>query len=181
MNPRFRSGGFTYIYSGNYARAYELFDLDGDSAFGQAGKGLSLTLLGEKARAVELFDRAIALEPNSFTGMLQVAMKAYVLDKKESALQALRDVEVAKSADTDSEHCYFIASVYGALGDHASCARMLRKAVSGGFFSHPAMLIDPFLDPVRDDPEVREVLMLAKEKHEAFRKKHFPGAATSGP
>ena len=36
------------------------------------------------------------------------------------------------------------------------------------------MLNDTFLDPVRDDPEFKEVLNLAKQKHEAFKKKYFP-------
>jgi hypothetical protein len=35
------------------------------------------------------------------------------------------------------------------------------------------MVRDPFLDPVRDDPEFQEVLALAKEKHEAFKQKYF--------
>lgn len=173
-NPRFRSGGFSYLYAGNYARAYEVFDLDGDSAFGYAGKGLALAMLGERERAVENLDRAIALEPKSFTGLLQLAVRAFVRGEREKCLQALRDVEAAKSLDTDAEHWYFIASLYGALGDKINCARVFKRAVEGGFFNYAYMLRDPFLDPVRNDPEIMALIAAAREKHDAFRARYFP-------
>lgn len=69
---------------------------------------------------------------------------------------------------------YEIASQYGLLGDKTSCARVLQKAVEGGFFNYPFMLRDSFLGPVRGDPEFQRVLALAKEKHVAFKKKFFP-------
>jgi hypothetical protein len=73
----------------------------------------------------------------------------------------------------DAEIWYHIAANYGLLGDNKGCVRVLRKAVEGGFFCYPFFLIDPFLDPVRDDPEFQEVLALAKEKHETFKQKYF--------
>jgi len=36
------------------------------------------------------------------------------------------------------------------------------------------MLRDPLLDTVRDDSEFQQVLAMAKEKHETFKKKYFP-------
>ena len=50
---------------------------------------------------------------------------------------------------------------------------MLRKAVEGGFFNYPFILKDPFLDQVRDDPDFKKVITLAKEKHETFKKNYF--------
>lgn len=134
---------------------------------------MALSQSGEKERAIECLDRAIALEPTSFTGMLQAGVRALLRGDVEEGLQAVRDVEVAKSHDTDSEHRYWIARVYGALGDSLSCARLLSGAVTGGFFNYPYMERDPYLDPVRDDPAIQAALAAAKEKHEAFKKKHF--------
>ena len=58
-------------------------------------------------------------------------------------------------------------------GNRDGCIRSLRRAVDGGYFNYPLMLTDIFLDPVRDDPEFREILERAKEKHLAFRKRFF--------
>ncbi len=43
-----------------------------------------------------------------------------------------------------------------------------------GYFNYPLMLSDSDLDSVRDDPEFKEILEKAKEKHLAFKKKFFP-------
>jgi hypothetical protein len=79
-------------------------------------------------------------------------------------------LEEANPTDSDSEHWYLIGNAYGLLGDRTGCARALRRAIEGGFFNYPAMLKDPLLDPVRDDPEFNQVLALAKEKHERFKR-----------
>ena len=69
---------------------------------------------------------------------------------------------------------YNISNVYGLLGDKNSCINALRNAVTGGYYNYPFMLKDYFFDSVREEPEFKEVLALAKEKHEAFKKKFFP-------
>jgi hypothetical protein len=68
---------------------------------------------------------------------------------------------------------FFIARLYCLHGNKEKGIRLLRKAVESGFYCYPFFLIDPFLDPVRDDPEFQKVLALAKEKHEAFKLKYF--------
>jgi len=88
--------------------------------------------------------------------------------------QGIKDTEQWEQEGTwDAEMWYFMAANYGLLGHSKGCIRVLRKAVEGGFVCYPFFLIDPFLDPVRDDPEFQEVLALAKEKHEAFKQKFF--------
>jgi hypothetical protein len=97
---------------------------------------------------------------------------AYIEQKKVEGLKMAKELE--QSDPWDSEGLYTLASIYGLFGEKKRCSLILRKAVEGGFFNYPFMLKDTFFDPVRDDPEFKEVLLLAKEKHEAFKRKYFP-------
>ena len=104
--------------------------------------------------------------------MLEVlARKAFLEGEIELGIKYTQQWEQEKT--WDAEMWYQIAANYGLLGDSKGCIRVLRKTVDGGFFCYPFFLIDPFLDPVRDDPEFQEVLALAKEKHEVFKQKYF--------
>jgi serine/threonine protein kinase len=177
-NLRFRSGGFTYMYRGDYRRAYELFDLDGTSTFGIAWKGMCLFLMGERERALEHLDRAVAMEPEGFLGLRYGGIAAHIRGNTEEGLRLIRRLDEATAPNVDSEHWYMIASAYGLLGDRENSIRVLRLAVEHGFFNYPAMQIDPHFDSARDHPEFRQVLETARQKHDAFRRKHagaFPG------
>lgn len=171
-NRRYRSGGFVYMYIGNYRRAYELFDLDGESTFGIAWKGMSLYLMGEKERALEHLERATAMEPDGFLGLRYGGIAAHIRGDTESGLRLIRRLDKSTDANADSEHWYLVAGSYGLLGDRENSVRALRWAIERGFFNYSAMQIDPQFAAFRDDPEFRQVLEVAKQKHDAFRKKH---------
>lgn len=169
-NPRFRSGGFTYIYHGDYEKALGVFKLDGKSAASITWQGLALFLMGDRERTLETLDRGIALDSDTFVGLRFTAIRAFLVGEPEAGLRSLRKLEASLPSHSDSEQWYFLANAYGLLGEVAGCVRALRKAVAGGFFNYPAFLKDTLLDPVRDDPEVQKVLVEAREKHEAFKK-----------
>ncbi|HXV14178.1 MAG TPA: hypothetical protein VEC56_08220 [Candidatus Krumholzibacteria bacterium] len=90
----------------------------------------------------------------------------------EAGLRLIRRLDESTDANADSEHWYLVAGSYGLLGDHENSVRALRWAVERGFFNYTAMEIDPQFDSFRDDPEFQHVLEIAKQKHDAFRKKH---------
>jgi hypothetical protein len=46
----------------------------------------------------------------------------------------------------------------------------LKKGVERGFFCYPWMARDPFLDPIRDDEGLGQVLEMARERHEKFKR-----------
>ena len=173
-NQRFLSAGFTYVYLGNYRKAYEVFDLDPENTLSIAWKGMTLFLLDEREQAIEYFDRVIAMEPEGYIGLRHAGVRAYIMGKTQEGLRSIRRLEETNPSDSDSEHWYLIGNAYSLLGDRIACIRTLRKAVEGGFFNYPGMLKDPLLDPVRDDSEFQKVLTIAKEKHETFKKKFFP-------
>jgi TolB-like protein/Tfp pilus assembly protein PilF len=168
-NTRFRSAGFTYLYSGDYRKAYERFQLDTKSAPPIAWQGWALLLMGEKKPGMECLDRAIALEPGGFVGHRFGAIKAYFVGEIEEGLRLLRNLDDLLPTKSDSEQLYAIADTYALLGDKAACIRSLNRAIQDGFFNYPAMLKNPWLAPLRDDPDYQQVLEMAKKKHEAFK------------
>ncbi|MCK5572345.1 MAG: hypothetical protein KAJ12_06270, partial [Bacteroidetes bacterium] len=173
-NPRFRSAAFTYVYLGNYKKAYEVFDLDRESTLSYAWKGMALFLQGQGERAIEYFDRAVAMEPKGFIGLRHAAIRAFLKGENNEGLAAIHQLEEANPSDSDSEHWYLIGNAYALLGDKEGCFRGLRKAIEGGFFNYPGLLNDPLLDSVRGDPEFQQLLAMAKGKHEAFKAKFIP-------
>lgn len=170
-NPKFRSVGYTYMYLDKYKKAMEVLDIDRGSVFVLALKGDIFLREGKIDSALAYFNRVLEMEPEGQHGLNAAGKMAYIKRNYEESLRITQRWE--KEATYDAETVYEIACNYSLLGDNVSCIRVLRKVVEGGFFNYPFMLRDPFLDPVRNDPEFQRVLALAKEKHESFKKKYF--------
>ena len=51
------------------------------------------------------------------------------------------------------------------------CKRAITKSIDKGYLSYPSMLGDSFLDSVRQDAQIQNLLTLANEKHEDLKKK----------
>jgi len=176
-NPRFRSMGLTYLYAGEHEKAFNAFDIDKGSTFSLLWQGTILFRQGEKERAVQYFDRVIALEPEGTMSLIGTFFMSHINNNIKEGLHALVKLEQANLAD--SEFKYSLASFYGLFGDRDGCIRTLRRAVDGGFFNYPLMLTDSFLDSVRDDMEFHKIVAKAKEKHEAFQA--FAGRGKKSP
>lgn len=174
-NIKFRSIGTTYTYLGEYQKALRGFELDSGSPYTLGWLGEVHLRMQQPIAALEFFNRVLEIEPESVLGLWATGMKAYIENKREEGLAAIRKIE--QLGVFDSEQWYHWANLYGFLGDTRGCVRLLHKAVDGGFFNYPRMLTDSFLDSARQDPEFQRVLTLAKEKHEAFARQFFP----SGP
>ncbi len=176
-NPEFRSIVITYQYVGEYEKAFETSRIYKESAFTLGEQGVTFFRQGKQKQAVEYFDRVIAMEPDGLMALWVTGMKAFIEGNIEAGLDAARKFEQANI--TDVEAWYSFAGNYGLLGDKEGCIRTLQRAVDGGFFNYPVMLTDSFLDSVRDDPEFQRILEMAKAKHEAFKKRFFPGRSVS--
>ncbi|MHA2329927.1 MAG: tetratricopeptide repeat protein, partial [Candidatus Hodarchaeales archaeon] len=171
-NPRLRSTGLTYLYLGKYEKALAAFDLDKGSAFTLGFKGATFLRAGESDLALECFNRVLEMEPEGTLGFSAAGLKAYVEKDIEEGFRSARRYEQLNPRD--AEVLYDIAFIYGLMGEKTECVRVLEKVIKNGFFNYPFMMRDPFFDNIRDDPEFQRVLLLAKEKHEAFKRKYFP-------
>jgi len=152
-----------YIHLGKYQRALEISEINKKTLFIHFLMGKIYILQNKNDKALNEFDLYIEKEPESMGGLLSNALKNYIEKKYDVGLESVRKLDVL----------FRIAECYALLGDNESCIRILHKAVDGGYFCYPYFITDPFLDPVRDNPEFQEVLALAKEKHEAFKQKYF--------
>ena len=127
--------------------------------------------LGQRDKAIDDFNQAIKVGLRGIIGLWAVGMKAYIEGNTEEGLLAAMEWE--KSNPSDGETWYHIGSLYGLHNDSGGCIRSMKKAIESGFFNYPCLLTDTFLDGIRDDKGFKEVLALAKEKHEIFKSKFF--------
>jgi hypothetical protein len=68
---------------------------------------------------------------------------------------------------------YKLGQVYSVLGDKSSAYRFLREAINHSFFCYACLVRDPLLISLHGDPQYAELLKLALERHEIFKRKYF--------
>jgi serine/threonine protein kinase/Tfp pilus assembly protein PilF len=173
INQRFRSVIWTFIYLGEYEKALGYSEIDKGSIFEYIIKGVIYFRKGQSDSALAYFDHVIQIQQKGYLPTYSAICKLYLEDKLEEGKQLLRQWEQADPYD--GETLYWLASLYACYGDIDGCIRVLQKSIIRGFFNYPLMLQDYFLDSVRNDPKFQTVLALAKEKHEIFKNKYFPG------
>jgi eukaryotic-like serine/threonine-protein kinase len=170
-NPGFRSAGITYMNQGKYDKAWQALDLDPDSPYALNFKGKILLRKGQKGQALGYFNKVLGIEGEVDELYEATAFKAFIQNENEKAVKAMRKREEINPPD--SEIWFTIAENYGLIGAKRDCIRALTKAIEMGFFCYPFLLTDSFLDSVRNEPEFQKLLSIAKEKHEAFKKKYY--------
>lgn len=170
-NLNFRSIIITYLWAGEYKRAFEVGNTFNESNFILGYQGQVLFMQKKQKQAVVYFDRAIAMDPDGAFSLILIGIKASIEGDRENGLAAQNRFE--KYEFMDAEAWYLVAANYSLLGDKESCIRCFRKTIDRGFFNYPAMQTNPYFESMRDDPEFQEILLEAKLKHESFKKRFF--------
>ena len=170
-NPIFRSAMITYTFAGKFEKSLLVSNNFKESSFITYHYGHVLFQMGKQQESEKYIKRVLELEPGGMTAFFAKAMLA-IYDGKPSEAKALMK-ELEGFNVKDAEPWYFIAQVYGLIGDTEACNRCLTRSIEGGFFNYPLMTRDIFFDPVRQDTEFQEILEKAKEKHLAFQKELF--------
>jgi pentatricopeptide repeat protein len=170
-NPRFRSLSLSYCNLGEYEKALKVFELLESSDWVVGMRGYIYFKQGKNKQALEIFNQIINKDPDSFWALGATTRKAIIQGDTLTARQAEKKREQLNIADP--EMIYYLACDFALLGDKKGCLKALQQAVDGGYFNYPAMLREPDLDSMRDDPEFQKVLEKAKEKHLAFKKRFF--------
>lgn len=171
QNSRFRTLGITYINMGEYEKALDALEVYEESPFAMAYKGMVLLRQNHPNQAVDYFNRVIDMEHETLWRLVSIANKAYIEGSINEGLMAISKLEQANV--TDAEAWYSWASLYALLGDREGCIRSLQKAVDGGYYNYPFMIIDSYLDSMRNDPEFQIILEEAKNKHLAFKERYL--------
>jgi hypothetical protein len=78
-----------------------------------------------------------------------------------------------KTPTVDGEMLYKLGQVYAVLGDKLSAYRYLREAIDHNFYCDTCLVRDPLLVSLRGETQYAELVELARQRHEAFRRRFF--------
>ena len=157
LEPRIKTG----VYHSYFAR--------GDF---EAASSLAMMMTGREAEAIA---RLRTFEETAQHRGLYVAMattmRALAEGHRDECLAAM-DRHVAAVVD-DPEVLFHYTRVSARLGERTRALGLFDRVVDGGFVCFPWMEHDPWLDPLRGDPEFTRLLGVAERRHreaaEAFQ------------
>ena len=156
----------TYLYVGRYKEFLDSLPRDEKNARAVFYRGLAYYYLKDTARAVEEFDRALALDPALLHSKIGQGFACAVRREKARGLELIKSIE--SSGGDDGEMLYKMAQAFAQLGDAQSAVRMLRRSINLGFYPHAYFASDPLMEPARNEPEYSEVMELARQRQEEF-------------
>src|SRR5262249_38981649 len=161
LDPRVvTTAAHTFLMRGDLDRAIEA-----DSGRPAYVRAIALARSGRTAEAIEIMTADVAEQTNpqmrnTLGGIL--AMLNGRLDESRAYFEKLRLIDFR-----DPEGLYYWATTLVQVEDHEGALDLLRRAVDGGFHTAPALVRDPWLDPVRGRPEFVSILRRAEEKMRA--------------
>jgi serine/threonine-protein kinase len=112
---------------------------------------------GESVKAAEILEQVLEQHPQ-LDGIRPIyATFLSALGFSEEARAQLTD-EVSKTADTDHDVAYWLASAYAMEGDREGALKWLRRAIELGNENKPWFQCDKNWDSLRDDPEYQQII-----------------------
>jgi TolB-like protein/predicted Ser/Thr protein kinase len=148
----------TYILLGDYQRA-----LDTSTSDYGYGRALALTGLGRFEEAVALLKEREAEKPSRLGLLYLTSLRALLEGKREESFEA--NAEIRKSTFRDPEGIFYFARHLSYLRQEDEALETLSHSIDNGFFCYPAMVRDPWLDPLRSRPEFTEILRKCQQLH----------------
>ena len=150
----------SYIYVRQYdkaiAQGQKVYDLDRDFPLARHWLGMAFV-------ATQQFDKAIAISqevsPDSPSRSLSIVVLGHAYAKMGKRADAEKQIaELRDLAKTRYIRPYYIASIYGALGDKDAAFAELEKSFQERDVYLNRVNGDPFMDPLRDDPRFADLL-----------------------
>jgi serine/threonine protein kinase/tetratricopeptide (TPR) repeat protein len=146
----------TYFMLGDYERALETSASD----YGY-GIALVLAMLGRVEEAVPLLQQRELAKPWRLGKLYLTSLRTLLEGKREESLAVSE--ELMQATFRDPEGMYYLARQFAYLRQEAQALEMLSRAIDNGFFCHPAMLRDPWLDSLRTRTEFMALLNKAQQ------------------
>ncbi len=149
-----------YFYARQYDRAFDqakqVFDLDPNFIVGRWALSQAYIVKGMNAEAIALNEQALQKEPTNqvflrFAGLAYA--KAGRRQEAEGIINRFRTI-----AKTQYVMSYHLALIYAALGDRDKAVAELEKAFEERDYLLPRIKVEPFLDPLRDDPRFKDLI-----------------------
>ena len=153
----------TYFMLGDYSRALEASA--GDFGYAQA---IALVALGRANEAISMLREREQMNPWRLGRLFLTSLRALLEGNHAESLQA--SDELIQGTFRDPEGVFYLARQLAYLGQEAKALSVLSRAIDNGFFCYPAMVRDPWLDPLRGRVEFADLLRKAQQLHrEAVR------------
>lgn len=160
LDPKIRTSvPYTWFFKGDYARVAALRLEDYPYIV-----GISLAEEGRKRQAISELS---ALEAKVKTRMGDFARAARTILEGDTAASVAAVERIVSSDFRDPEGLYNLARHLARLNQVDSALDLLDRVVAGGFSCCPAMLRDPWLEPIRAIPRFTKLLKKVEEKHRA--------------
>src|SRR5260370_10392468 len=164
----------TYFMFGDYERALE--NSGSDYGYGMA---LVLVMLGRVEEAVSLLRQRELAKPWRLGKLFLTSLRALLEGEREESLAASE--ELMQATFRDPEGMYYLARQLGYLRQEAQALDMLSRAIDNGFFSHPAMSLDPSLDSLPAPSEFTSLMSKAPQHHRDASTAFVSGRAAATP
>lgn len=152
--------GLSYLYAGQTEKALEqgkkTYDLEPDFRFGRQYLGYAYISVGRYDDAIAVAEKALKLSPQSQEDLV-VAGTAYARSGRKLEAQQYTD-KLKELAKTRYVRTVYTASLYAALGDKDKAFAELEKSFEDKDCFLPRIKLDPFMDPLRDDPRFKDLL-----------------------
>jgi eukaryotic-like serine/threonine-protein kinase len=163
LEPKIRTSvPHTWFLQGDYARVASMRIEDnlyiGALSFAEAGrKGEALPVLR-------------ALEEKIKTRMRDFIVAARTLIEGDAVESVAAVGRIIASEFSDPEGLFYLTRHRAHLNQVEAALELFERVVGGGFFCYPAMVRDPWLEPVRHRPQFTKLLETAKRQHLAAKR-----------
>lgn len=165
----------TYFYDGQYEKFLASLPTAAPPAFIVFYRAIGHYYLKNWDRAATDFEQAIKADPQSLYPQIGQALRLHIGKQTTQGLELLQAIEqqVEKQKVTDAEALYKVAQGYAELGEKAAALRLFRRSIEGGFFCYPYFANDPLLSQVRGEAEYAQLLQMARQRHDEFKRRFF--------
>ena len=158
LEPKIRTSvPHTWFLQGDYARVASLRLEDNPYIV-----AMSMAELGRKEEAVAGLR---AMEEKTKTRMRDFIMAARTMIERDSTGSVAAIRRITGSEFGDPEALFYLTRHLARLNEVDAALELFERVVGGGFFCYPAMLSDPWLEPVRNRPLFAKLLERAEQRH----------------
>ena len=145
------SVALSYFMAGDYGRAHDEA-ATADVPF----HAFALALLRKEREALELLRASEKAPEHVFIRDLIICVRALLEGKREESLAAFDRFDGRR--EPRGEELYFALRILAQLGELTRAVAALAESVECGFICYPALLQDPWLDPLRADRRFSDIL-----------------------
>jgi hypothetical protein len=122
-------------------------------------------MLGRRDEALAIYDDWLRVDLPPFIRAMVESSCTALRGDREGCLRASGAVFASKMRD--SEAIFGMTRNLAFVGAKEDALRGLRRAVDGGLYAVDAFTSDPWLAPIRSEPEFAEIMAVARERSDA--------------